>query len=123
MDLATECYRLAKLMPRSEEFRITSQVLRASASVPANVAEGWMRSTRRDYARFVSIARGSVAEVETFLLLCIRTGLLPEPETKAAMDLTDKLGRQLNVLWSQLPNPPNPYPPTPTPPPGPRPLR
>src|SRR3954452_4737041 len=58
-------------MPRSEEFRITSQLLRASASVPANVAEGWTRATRKDYARFVSIARGSVAEVETFLLLSV----------------------------------------------------
>jgi four helix bundle protein len=108
MDLATERYRLAKLMPRSEEFRITSQLLRAAASVPANIAEGWMRSTRRDYARFVSIARGSVAEVETFLLLCNRTGLLPERETKTAIGVTDKLGRQLNVLWNQLSKPPNP---------------
>jgi len=107
MDLACECYRLAKLMPRSEEFRITSQLLRAAASVPANVAEGWMRGTRKDYARFVSIARGSLAEVETFLLLSVRTGLLPEHEAKAGMQLADRLGRQLNVLWSQLsrPNP------------------
>jgi four helix bundle protein len=77
MDLATDCYRLAKLMPRSEEFRITSPLLRAAASVPANIAEGWMRATRRDYARFVSIARGSVAEVETFLLLSVRTDYWP----------------------------------------------
>jgi four helix bundle protein len=108
MDLATECYRLAKLMPRSEEFRITSQLLRAAASVPANIAEGWMRATRRDYARFVSIARGSVAEVETFLLLAIRTDLLPDRETGPAMQLADKLGRQLNVLWGQLSKSPNP---------------
>jgi four helix bundle protein len=102
MDLATECYRLAKLMPRSEEFRITSQLLRAAASVPANVAEGWMRGTRKDYARFVSIARGSLAEVETFLVLAVRTRLLPSLEAEAAMELGDRLGRQLNVLWNQL---------------------
>jgi four helix bundle protein len=108
MDLATECYRLAKLMPRSEEFRITSQVLRASASVPANIVEGWTRATRKDYARFISMARGSVAEVETFLLLSVRTDLLPEPQTRVAMDIADKLGRQLNVLWSQLSKSPNP---------------
>jgi len=102
MDLAVECYRLARLMPRSEEFRITSQLLRAVASVPANIAEGWMRASRKDYARFVSIARGSLAEVETFLLLSARAGLLPEREMQAAMQLADKLGRQLNVLWGQL---------------------
>ena len=108
MDLATECYRLAKLLPRSEEFRITSQLLRAAASVPANIAEGWMRATRRDYARFVSIARGSVAEVEPFLLLSNRTGLLLEHETVRAIELCDRLGRQLNVLWGQLSKSPNP---------------
>jgi four helix bundle protein len=105
MDLAAECYRLARLMPKSEEFRITSQLLRAAASVPANIAEGRVRATRKEYARFVSIARGSLAEAETFLLLCVRTGLLPENETSEAMAIADKLGRQLNVLWTQLTKP------------------
>ena len=102
MDFAAECYRLAKLMPKAEEFRITAQLLRAAASVPANVAEGWMRATRKDYARFVSIARGSLAEAETFLLLSVRTGLLTELDTQSALSIADGLGRQLNVLWSQL---------------------
>lgn len=105
MDLAVECYRLAKLLPKAEEFRITSQLLRAAASVPANIAEGRVRATRKEYARFISIARGSLAEVETFLLLSVRTGLLPELETTGAMAIADKLGRQLNVLWSQLTKP------------------
>ena len=102
MDFAAECYRLSRIMPKTEEFRITGQLLRAAASVPANVAEGWMRSSRKDYARFVSVARGSLAEAETFLLLSVRTGLLPEAETVPAMRIADKLGRQLNVLKSQL---------------------
>jgi four helix bundle protein len=112
MDFAAECYRLGKLMPKAEEFRITSQLLRAAASVPANVAEGWMRSTRKDYARLVSVARGSLAEAETFLLLSVRAELLPESETASAMAIADRLGRQLNMLWNQLakpsPSTPNP---------------
>jgi four helix bundle protein len=51
MDLATELYRLAKLMPRAEEFRMTSQLLRAAALVPANIAEGRARGSRREYAQ------------------------------------------------------------------------
>jgi four helix bundle protein len=102
MDLAAECYRLARLMPKSEEFRITSQLLRAAASIPANIAEGRLRGTRKDYARFVAIARGSLAEAETFQLLSVRIGLLTEQDTDPAMSIADKLGRQLNVLWSQL---------------------
>jgi len=105
MDFATECYRLAKLMPKAEEFRVTSQLLRAAASMPANIAEGWMRSTRKDYSRFISVARGSLAEAETFLLLSVRADLLPEAETTQAMAIADKRGRQLNVLWNQLAKP------------------
>ena len=76
MDFATEVYRLVKLMPKAEEYRLTAQVLRAAASVPANIAEGHMRGSKKDYARFVSISRGSLAEAETFLMLAIRAGLL-----------------------------------------------
>ncbi len=115
MDFAAECYRLAKLMPKAEEFRITSQLLRAAASVPANVAEGWMRSSRKDYARFISIARGSLAEAETFLLLSVRTGLLSDKDTASALALADTLGRQLNALWSRLAKPPGPQSPNPNP--------
>ena len=71
-----------------------------------------MRSTRKDYARFVSVARGSLAEAETFLLLSVRAELLPESETASAMAIADRLGRQLNMLWNQLakpsPSTPNP---------------
>ena len=75
MQLAKEVYRLAKLMPKAEEYRLTGQMLRAAASVPANIAEGNCRGTRKDYAHFVSIARGSLAETETFLLLATSVGL------------------------------------------------
>jgi four helix bundle protein len=102
MDLATETYRLAKLMPKTEEFRMTSQILRAAASVPANIAAGHTRGSRREYAQFVSIARGSLAETETFLLLAIRTKLLLETEVAEALALADVLGKQLNVLRQRL---------------------
>jgi len=76
MRLATEAYRLTKALPRSEEYRLTSQLLRAAASVPANIAEGHARGTRKDYAHFISIARGSLAETETVLLLLVEVELL-----------------------------------------------
>jgi len=99
-------------MPKSEEFRITSQLLRAATSVPANVAEGWSRSTRKDFANFISVARGSLAEVETLLLLSVRIGLVTESDANLAISSADRLGRQLNRLKTQLANPqsrtPNP---------------
>jgi four helix bundle protein len=102
MDFAAEVYRLAKRMPRTEEYRLTSQVLRAAASVPANIAEGHTRGSRKEYAQFVSIARASLAEAETFLMLAVRAHLLAEEEAAAALSLADKLGRQLNVLRRRL---------------------
>lgn len=102
MDFATEVYRLTKLMPKVEEYRLVSQVLRAAASVPANVAEGNARGSRKEYAQHVSIARGSLAEAETFLALAIRAGLLPGEEAARALALADQLGRQLNVPRQRL---------------------
>ena len=52
MELAEGVYALTKAFPRQEEYRMTSQLIRASISIPANIAEGYMRSTRKDYAKF-----------------------------------------------------------------------
>jgi four helix bundle protein len=66
MDLAAMIYALGPRMPKNEQFGMTSQMQRAASSIPANIAEGYQRGTRKDYARFVAIARGSLAETETF---------------------------------------------------------
>jgi four helix bundle protein len=78
MDLTVEVYRLSQRFPREEIYRLTSQVTRAAASVPANIAEGHARATSRDYANFVAIAKGSLMETETFVMLAVRLGYLSE---------------------------------------------
>ncbi|EXI71435.1 MAG TPA: four helix bundle protein [Candidatus Accumulibacter phosphatis] len=93
---------MARILPRTEEYRLTAQLLRAAASVPANIAEGHARGTRKDYAHFVSVARGSLAETETFLLLAVRTGLLQEDQAARAQSLTSELGKMLTVLRQRL---------------------
>ena len=102
MDLAEAAYTLTKSFPKTEEYRLTSQLLRAAASVPANIAEGNARATRKDYAHFISIARGSVAEVDTFLQLAVRIDLVKHDQASAAMSLADELGRMLNVMRDKL---------------------
>jgi four helix bundle protein len=102
MSLAAEAYRLAKALPRSEEYRLTSQLLRAAASVPSNIAEGHARGTRKDYAHFVSIARGSLAETETILLLLVEVELVTNAHVQAALALCDEIGRMLNRLHARL---------------------
>jgi four helix bundle protein len=102
MRLAAEAYRLAKLLPKAEEYRLTSQLLRAAASVPANIAEGQARGTRKDYAHFVSIARGSLAETETILLLLVDVDLLTNQHVATALELSSETGRMLNGLLARL---------------------
>jgi four helix bundle protein len=102
MDLAAAAYALAMKLPKAEEYRLASQLIRAATSVPANISEGNARGTRRDYAHFISIARGSVAEVNTLLLLAIRVQLLTVDDTKHALELADELSRMLNVLRERL---------------------
>jgi four helix bundle protein len=95
---------------------------RAAVSIPANIAEGYGRRTLGDYVRFISIANGSLKEVETLLLLVGRLGLVPVSEIAGPLSAMDELGKMLTVLIRRLsirltnhrtaPRP-TPYPPTP----------
>ena len=102
MTLAAEAYSLAKLMPGSEQYRLTSQLLRAATSVPANIAEGHGRGTRKDYAHFIAIARGSLAETDALRLLSIDVGLLTREQVAKALDLALEIAKMLNALLSRL---------------------
>jgi four helix bundle protein len=68
-ELTIDVYRLTKAFPKSEIYGLTSQLQRAAVSIPANVAEGYERNHRKEYLQFLSIAKGSLGEVETYLLL------------------------------------------------------
>ncbi|QTN19692.1 four helix bundle protein [Brevundimonas sp. AJA228-03] len=102
VDLACDIYRLTRLMPREEAYRISGQIIRASSSIPANLAEGNGRATRRDYAHFVSIARGSAAELETFLIIIGRLELAPKEQVSELLVRTEEIGRMLTALRSRL---------------------
>ncbi len=102
MDLVEACYTLTSRFPKQEEYRLTSQVLRAVVSVPANIAEGQRRSTRKDYAHFVGIAHGSLAEVETLLLVATRTKLAPEAEIAPLIQQAEAISRMLNSMRQKL---------------------
>jgi four helix bundle protein len=102
MDLAALVYKLGPLMPKTEQFGMTVQMQRAVASIPANIAEGYQRGTRKDYSRFISIARGSLAETETFLLLANRVGHLSAEQIQPSVDLADELSRMLTRLKQRL---------------------
>ena len=105
MDLALEVYALARVLPKEEQHRLTAQLIKAAISVPANIAEGYKRGTRKDYANFISIARGSCAEVETFLLLAEGAGLAHPDRLSRALVLADEVSRMLTRLRVRLMQP------------------
>ena len=95
MELAVEVYRATRDMPVDERYGLTSQLRRAAAAVPANIAEGAGRGSSADFARFVTIARGSLAELETHLLLCQELELLTR---------CDRLHERITLLRTMLTN-------------------
>ena len=102
MDLAVQVYHLAGRFPPSEMYRLTAQITRAAASVPANIAEGHSRSTAKDYANFLAIAKGSLMEIETFLMLAVRLSYLSESEASPTLALITEISKMLTVLRNRL---------------------
>jgi four helix bundle protein len=70
--------------------------------VPANIAEGNARGTRKDYAHFISVARGSLAETETLILLAVRLGYVDESRAAPVLALATEVGKMLNSLRTRL---------------------
>ncbi len=102
MDLAASCYALTREFPKEETFGMTSQIRRASASVPANIAEGYGRDGTGEYLQFLRIAQGSLKEIETHLLLSARVGLCPDEAVAPVLEVTDRLGRMLSGLIRKI---------------------
>jgi four helix bundle protein len=100
--LACDIHLLTRAMPKEETYRLSSQIIRCSSSIAANIAEGNARGTRRDYAHFVSIARGSAAELETFLIIIRRLRLAPDADIEALLRGTDEISRMLNSMRARL---------------------
>ncbi|MCD8037189.1 MAG: four helix bundle protein [Clostridiales bacterium] len=102
MDLVTEVYRLAKLLPREELYSLSDQMRRAAVSIPSNIAEGQARSSMKEFANFLSIARGSKAELETQLMICVRLKYLTQSQVETVLSLCQEVGMMLTSLIGKL---------------------
>ncbi|OZC04525.1 hypothetical protein BSZ36_00880 [Rubricoccus marinus] len=100
--LAEAVYAATRTFPEDERFGLTSQLRRAAVSIPSNIAEGWGRGSRADYRRFVIVARGSLYEVETQLLLSHRFGFLAQEAYADLRNQTQALSRQLQAMVRSL---------------------
>ncbi|MFH0811494.1 MAG: four helix bundle protein [Pseudomonadota bacterium] len=95
MDLVVECYQITKKFPKKEAFGLAGQLQRAAISIPANIAEGRERQYTKEFIQYVSIAYGSLAELETHLLIAERLNYLDGNQVKRLLDMTSEVGRML----------------------------
>jgi four helix bundle protein len=102
MDLVVEVYQLVKLLPNEELYALSNQMRRAAVSIPSNIAEGQERSTTKDFIKFLYIAKGSNAEVETLLAICVRLNYLTQVQIETAKNLLSEIGKMLNSLIQKL---------------------
>ncbi len=102
MDLVELVYRVTEAFPRREMFGLTNQLRRAVVSIPSNIAEGQGRGTTRDFLHFLSVARGSLQEVETQMMIARRLNYLDGQAGEELFLLTTEVARIINGLRSGL---------------------
>ena len=101
VELSVAIYSVTQLFPQSEIYGLTSQMRRASVSIASNIAEGHGRSDA-EFSRYLQIARGSLAELETQLEIARRIGYLDEQKFLQLSEHTDIVGRQLTTFWKRV---------------------
>ena len=102
MDLVVACYKVTKGFPSCEIYCLTSQLRRAAISVPANIAEGRGRRQTKEFLRYLSIAYGSLMELETHIELSMRLGYLDQNLYSHLLERTANIGRMINGLGNSL---------------------
>lgn len=102
MDLAEAVYAVTLKLPFEERFGLSDQLRRAAVSVPSNIAEGQARRTDKEFSYFLHISKGSIAEIETQLRLCVRFHYVEKEAIDEAMALCREVGKMINSLVYKL---------------------
>lgn len=102
MDLVKEIYRLSEQFPKEEIYGLTSQMRRAVVAIPSNIAEGYLRRHRKEFAQFLSIALGSAAELETQIIICKSLQKFQVADFSKAEALLTEVMKMLYVLITKI---------------------
>ena len=102
MNLVEWIYKVTENFPSKEQFGLISQMRRAAVSVPSNIAEGYGRQSTGHYSQFLSIARGSLYELETQIEICSRLKYIQKPETEKLNSEIIEIGKMISSIISKL---------------------
>ena len=102
MDLTEEVYRLVKILPKEETYSLSDQIRRSVVSVPSNIADGQGRESKNEFRSFLSIAKGSLSELETQLLICVRLKYFSESDIETSLSLSNEIDKMLTTLILKL---------------------
>jgi len=102
MDLVCLIYETTKAFPKEELYGLTNQLRRAAVSVPSNIAEGQARKSTAEFRNFLSIARGSMAELETQLIIASRLNYLEESRLKEIMTIHEEVSKMIYSIMAKL---------------------
>ena len=102
MDLVVSCYGVCKTFPTVERYGLTSQLQRAAVSIPANIAEGKHRQHTKEFLQHLSIASGSLAELETHLLIASRLDYISKQNIFSLLEQTTEISKMIYGLRKSL---------------------
>ena len=101
IDLTIEIYSLTNLFPKEEMYGLVSQIRRSAVSIPSNIAEGQARKYHQQFSHFLSIAQGSLAELETQIIIAMKLGYIAG-EKKDLFDMMHSIGKMITRLKQNL---------------------
>jgi four helix bundle protein len=102
MNLVTLIYNLVLELPENEKYGLTPQIKRSAISIPSNIAEGYGRNYRKDYSRFLQIARGSLFENQTQIEIAVNLDFIKVENLKEIKELSIEIEKMLNSLIKKL---------------------
>ncbi|HZN34330.1 MAG TPA: four helix bundle protein [Pirellulaceae bacterium] len=102
IELIEEVYRLSATFPKQETYGLSSQLQRAAVSIAANIAEGSGRHSTKEYVHHLSYSLGSLAEVETYFVVCVKLGYATQKSVSSLETKADQIGKMLRSLQKAL---------------------
>ena len=102
IELVEMIYKITASFPEEEKYGLSAQMRRAAVSIPSNIAEGHLRKTAKDFKQFLSIARGSCAELETQIIISYKLGFIQEDNFSDLSSRIEELSKMLSSLYSKI---------------------